>query len=74
MAHNMHLFIVKPSNSLLRRMLVIVIVENGLEICLKNECTLTILCIANGARVEEFHLIILRLKWLGIVTVSYHSD
>ena len=71
--HNMHIFIVKLANSLLRRMLVIVIFEWSGNL-FKNQCTLTILRIAYGASVEEFHLIILRLKWSGIVTISDRSD
>ena len=59
MAHNMHIFIVKLSNSLLRRILVIVIVEWSGNSFQKMSVHLTILCIANGASVEEFHLIIL---------------
>ena len=70
MMHNMQIFIVKLSNSLLRRILVIVIIEWSGNL-FKNECTLTILRIANGGSVEEFHLIILRLKFLIAVTKNF---
>ena len=72
--HNLCIFVVKLANSLLRRMLVIVMVERSGKFVLKNEFKITILRFPYGASVEEFNLIILRSKWPRIVTISYRSD